>query len=255
MGNKGGSYRRCYPHKLTPAIALDDSFEDIHTETIYIAQDDITPRADANSVYCFYIPELPEELSQHGVILTIFPNERIASWDLENRLLRCLQGLGASMYLDQAGEKGKFLFVGIDSCLHAQCFFDLDLKLYNNKYVAWGSEKRTYNIIEENLVQALKIRNQLEIRLEHERQQHRGSDRTQWINPSGSSSESFSLRALTRVEKTEHGLNSFNKAKIKQRDTRDGYWVYRKFPNKAGVAIEERTVKGQKMFAVQFKRL
>ena len=91
---------------------------------IYIAQDDVTLKAGVTSAYRFYIPELPEEVLQHGIILELFVNEQIASWDPKDRILCCSRGLGASIYIGLRGGPGKILLVGIDSRLSARCNFD-----------------------------------------------------------------------------------------------------------------------------------
>lgn len=124
LRNEGGYYRRCYPHQLISAGNVQDVIGNIRTNNIYIAQDDIAPKAGANSVYRFHVPDLSEELLQRNMILKLFENKKIASWDPRDRILCCSQGLGASIYIGLREGPGKIFLIGIDSRLSARCIFD-----------------------------------------------------------------------------------------------------------------------------------
>ena len=124
LRNKGSYYRRCYPHKLLPASNVQGVISNIRTQNIYIAQDDTAPKAGAKSVYRFYIPDLPEGLLQRNMILKVFENKKIASWDPRDRILCCSRGLGASIYVGLSEGPGKIFLVGIDPRLSARCIFD-----------------------------------------------------------------------------------------------------------------------------------
>ena len=124
LRHKGGYYRRCYPHQLIPTYNVEDVIGNIRTNNIYIAQHDIAPKAGADSVYRFHIPNLPEELLQRNVILKIFENKKIASWDPRDRILCCSRGLGASIYIGLREGPGKTFLIGIDSRLSPRCIFD-----------------------------------------------------------------------------------------------------------------------------------
>ena len=124
LRNEGGYYRRCYPHKLVPASNVQGIISNIRTKNIYIPQDDIAPKAGAKSVYRFYIPDLPEGLLQRNMVLKLFENKKIASWDPRDRILCCSRGLGASIYIGLPEGPGKIFLIGIDSRLSARCIFD-----------------------------------------------------------------------------------------------------------------------------------
>ena len=87
------------------------------TKTRYIAQDSVTPKAEANLVYRFHILDLPEDLRKRGMGVELFVNEKIASWDPNDRILRCSRGLGASIYIGLRQGPGKTLLIGIDPSL------------------------------------------------------------------------------------------------------------------------------------------
>ena len=79
LRNEGGYYRRCAPHQLIASGDVQGVNGNIRTKNIYIAQDDITPKAGANSVYRFHILDLPEDLRERGMMLELLVNEKIAS--------------------------------------------------------------------------------------------------------------------------------------------------------------------------------
>ena len=122
--NEGGYYRRCYPHQLIPTSDTQEVIDNITTKNIYIAQDTMAPKAGAKSVYRFHIPDLPEELLQRNIILELFENKEIASWDPRDRILCCSRGLGASIYIGLREGHGKIFLIGIDSRLSPRCIFD-----------------------------------------------------------------------------------------------------------------------------------
>ena len=124
LWNEGGYYRRCYPHQLIPTVNAQEVIGNITTKNVYIAQDDISPKAGAKSVYRFHIPDLPEELLQRNIILELFENKEIASWDPRDRILCCSRGLGASIYIGLREGPGKTFLIGIDSRLSPRCIFD-----------------------------------------------------------------------------------------------------------------------------------
>ena len=122
--HEGGYYRRCYPHQLIPTGDAQEVIGNITTKNIYIAQDDVSPKAGAKFVYRFHIPDLPEELLQRNLILKLFENKKIASWDPQDRILCCSRGLGASIYIGLREGPGKIFLIGIDSRLSPRCIFD-----------------------------------------------------------------------------------------------------------------------------------
>ena len=124
LRNQGGYYRRCFPHKLTFTGNVQGVIRNSETKVIYIAQDNVTPTAGAALVYCFHIPNLPVDLQKRGMILKLFVNNEIASWDPKDRIIRCSRGLGASIYIGLPQGPSKTLLIGIDTSLSPRCVFD-----------------------------------------------------------------------------------------------------------------------------------
>ena len=125
LRNEGGYYRRCYTDHLVHIVnANKEVIGNITTKNIYIAQDDVSRKAGANSVYRFHIPDLRVELLKRNLILEVCENKEIASWDFQRRILCCSRGLGASIYIGLPEGPGKIFLIGIDSRLSARCIFD-----------------------------------------------------------------------------------------------------------------------------------
>ena len=101
-----------------------DSVGEKTESTIYVTQQENNTRTlKARWRFSFHFAELPEELSQNGLILKVIANPENPSvpWDPEKRRLDMSKGLGAAIYVGAAAGSGKLLLLGIDSNLRTRC--------------------------------------------------------------------------------------------------------------------------------------
>ena len=257
--SEGGYYRRSYPHQLIPTYNVQGVIGKIRTRTLYIAQDNVTPKAEANSVYRFHILDLPEDLRKRGIKMELFVNKEIAFWDPKDRILCCSRGLGASIYIGLPGGPGKVLLIGIDPSLSPRCVFDntpaswyrdvdflpknklqlaQTLLMYRSEEpgIPGAHQKRLDKLMAEvigleewsaieYLKQAVKV------------EASRHWDR--WIPLNRATSALLELGIYTSVEKT-----AFFRTKIEK--------VRNKVNLKIDAILEETVIKGQRMFLVRF---
>lgn len=262
LRNERGYYRRCDPHQLIPIGDIKGVIGNIMTKTIYIAQDDVTPKAGATSVYRFHIPNLPEEVLQHGIVLELFANEQIASWDPSDRILCCSRGLGASIYIGLPGGPSKILLIGIDSRLSARCIFDdapdswyhdFDFLPQNRLQLAQtllmyrsqlpGSSLEVHQrlidkLLADNFEPRFGARNF--VRKFRDKLEKDGSPLwDQWASRCSVTSALLELGIWTSSEKT-----TFFRSNIEK--------VTTKVNLRIGTKLEEKVTKGQRMFLVRF---
>ena len=254
--NEGGYYRRCYPQQLVSPGNVLSVIGNLGTKTIYIAQDDVTPKAGATSAYRFYVPELSEEVLQRGIIMELIVNRQIASWDPKDRVLCCSRGLGASIFIGQHEGPGKVLLIGIDSRLSARCVFDEtpnswfndlklaprnDLQLAQNLLlyrsgdpgVQGRDQKQLKRVLAEGVLPAsgdLVRGLQDKIKMK---------DWDQWVSRCNLTSVLLKLDNGTSSEET-------NFFRLKTRKVRD------KVNPRISTVLEEEVIKGQRMFLVRF---
>ncbi|KAF2488695.1 HET-domain-containing protein [Lophium mytilinum] len=138
----GRSYRRSWLNMLIPTSACFMELSGVFKPTdLYVGE-----RAGAvakERFFQFHFPELPVELSQHGLKLHVVPKPLgwdyvVPSpplwdplWNEETRILRCRRGLVCAIYLArdheykyEHGHAGHVLLIGIDKQLRPRCNFD-----------------------------------------------------------------------------------------------------------------------------------
>ena len=255
LRNEGGYYRRYAPHQLIASGDVQGVNGNIRTKNIYIAQDDITPKAGANSVYRFHILDLPEDLRERGMMMELFVNEKIASWDPKDRILCCSRGLGASIYIGLRQGPGRTLLIGIDPSLSPRCVFDDTRAAFSHNFNAdlqltqtlllYRSEdpgtpgahqkrldKLLAEVVEPAEWSALEYLKQ-EVKVEASR------DWDRWLSSNRATSALLVLGIYTSVEKT-----AFFRTKVE------------KVRNKVNLTIDatvgETVTKGQRMFLARF---
>ena len=261
LRNEGGYYRRYYPDQLIPTGNVQGAIGNIEIKNIYIAQDDIAPKAGAKSVYHFYIPDLPEGLLQRNIIFKLFENNKIASWDPRDRILCCSRGLGASVYIGLPEGPGKIFLIGIDSRLSTRCIFDdtpdswyyyFDLVPKNRLRLAhtlllyrsdFPGNPRVHQKLLDKLLADTKIPVS-EVRDSIARFQERikkdGSpDWDQWASRCSETSALLELGIWTSSKKT-----TFFRSKTEK--------VTTKVNLRISTTLEEKVIKGQRMFQVCF---
>lgn len=267
LRNEGGYYRRCYPHQLIPTGNVQGvigNIGNIRTKTKYIAQDDVTPKAGANSVYRFHIPDLPEDLRKRGMILELFVNKEMASWDPNDRILGCSRGLGASIYIGLQQGPGKSLLIGIDPSLSPRCVFDdtpaswfhnLDVVPKNGLQLTQtlleyrsedpripGPLQKRFNKL---LAEAVGPEEQSAIEyLKQAIKVEASRDWDQWLSSNRATSALLELGIYTSVEKT-----AFFRTKIFNPKNEK---VRNKVNLKIAATLEETVIKGQRMFLARF---
>lgn len=259
LRNEGGYYRRCYPHQLIPTGNVQGVIGNIRTKTIYIAQDDVTPKAGPTSVYRFCIPDLPEEVLQRGMILELFVNKEIASWDPRDRILCCSRGLGASIYIGLRGGPGKIWLIGIDSRLSARCVFDdtpdswfHDFNIIPNNKLQFAQILLLYRssvlrtpgdhqkLFDKLLADGVGPHDRSAIKyLRHAIKFEALRDWDRWLFSNPATSALLELGIWISVEKT-----AFFRTKIEN--------VFNKVNLKIGATLEEIVIKGQRMFLARF---
>ncbi len=271
LRNEGGYYRRCYPHQLTPTGNVQGVIGKIRENPIYIAQDDVTPTAGATSIYRFHIPNLPEDLQKRGMILKIFVNNEIASWDLEDRILRCSRGLGASVYIGLPQGPSKTLLIGIDPSLSPRCVFDdtpasvfhnLDVVPQNGLQLTQtlleyrsqdpgtpGPHQKRYNNLSAQFIgpdeqDAIAYLKQA-IKVEETR------DWDQWLSSKRATSALLELGIYTSDEKTGIFQTKIEKVMNKVNLKSDAK-VRNKVNLKINATLGETVIKGQRMFLARF---
>ncbi|KAL8970159.1 MAG: hypothetical protein Q9183_001655 [Haloplaca sp. 2 TL-2023] len=119
-----GLFRRCLSHRLSPAIDIAGSVGDRYEEAIYVAQqDNIARTTRVTWRFGFLFAELPQEISQDGVILKVIANPKnpSVSWDSGKMRLDISEGLGAAIYLGRAAGPGKLLLIGVSNDLRTRC--------------------------------------------------------------------------------------------------------------------------------------
>ena len=271
LRNQGGYYRRCFPHQLTPTGDVQGVIRNSKTKVIYIAQDDVTPMAGATSVYCFHIPNLPVDLQERGMILRLFVNNEIASWDPKDRILRCSRGLGASIYIGLPQGPSKTLLIGIDPSLSPRCVFDdTHPSVFHNWHVVPKSGLQlTQTLLEYRSVDPgtpgphQKRLNKLlagfvgpdeqdaiacskqAIKVEETR------DWDKWISSDRATSALLELGIYTSVEKTGFFQTKIEKVRNKVNlkiDTK----VVNRVKLKVDATLGETVIKGQRMFLARF---
>ena len=257
LRNEGGYYRRCHPHRLTPTVNAKEVIGNITTKDIYIAQDDVSPKAGAKSVYRFHIPDLPEELLQRNIIMELFENKEIASWDPMDRILCCSRGLGASIYIGLREGPGKIFLIGIDSRLSARCIFDdvpdswyyqfnlvpkqrlqlaHTLLLYRSGFPGspGAHQKLIDKLVAEQRGQGIRV---IIPELQHMIKKDPLPDWDQWASRCNVTSTLLELGICTLSKKTTFFQSKTEKVKTKAR---------------ISTALEEKVIKGQRMFQVRF---
>ncbi|KAK0509804.1 hypothetical protein JMJ35_008198 [Cladonia borealis] len=237
--SEGGYYRRCYPHQLIPTYNVQGVISKIRTRTIYIAQDNVTPKAGANSVYRFHILDLPEDLRKRGMMLELFVNEEIASWDPKDRILCCSRGLGASIYIGLPGGPGKILLIGIDPSLSPRCVFDdRTLLVYPSEEPGTPAahQKRLDKLMAE--VTGLEERSAIG-NLKQAVKAEASWDWDRWVSSNRATSALLELTIYTSVENT-----AFFRKKIEK--------IRNKVNLKIDAILEETVIKGQRMFLARF---
>ena len=272
LRSERGYYRRCYPHQLTPTGNVQGIIGKIRKNPIYIAQDDVTPMTGAISVYRFHIPNLPEDLQKRGMILRLFVNNEIASWDLEDRILRCSRGLGASIYIGLPQGPSKTLLIGIDPSLSPRCVFDdTPASVFQNFHVVPKNglqltqtlleyrsqdprtpgphQKRYNNLSAENLgpeseQSAIAYLKQA-IKVEETR------DWDQWLFSKRATPALLELGIYTSVEKTSFFQTKIGKVMNKVSMETDAK-VRNKVNLKINATLGETAIKGQRMFLARF---
>ena len=256
--SEGGYYRRCYPHHLIPTYNVQGVISKIRTKSIYIPQDNVTPKAGANSVYRFHILDLPEDLRKRGMLLELFVNEEIASWDPKDRILCCSRGLGASMYIGLRQGPGKILLIGIDPSLSPQSVFDdthaswnklnvqpqNGLQLTQKQLLDRSEDPGTRGAHQKRLDKLLAEVTGPEERgaIEYFKYIIKGEasrDWDRWVSSNRTTSALLELGIYTSVEKT-----SFFRTKIEK--------VRNKVNLKIDATLGDTVIKGQRMFLARF---
>ena len=125
----GGSFRRCYSHRLEPAIDVKGKIGKSDHRVVYIAQQEFTQRLKAQWRFSFHITELPEDISNEGAIMRVFPNfwNLSVCWAQKEKRLELSSGLGAAIYIGGDDGHGKIFLIGIDSDFRIRCVLKRDL--------------------------------------------------------------------------------------------------------------------------------
>ena len=246
--NSSGLYRRCYPNRLIPAVNIQNAIDKLQNRSIYITQNSDNRRRKVISPHCFYIPELSEELLQHGLTLNVFVAQKNTYWNPDVRLLHCSRGMGALIFVGLAGRKGRVLLVGVNSYLHARSIFDhLELELNDVEqhaqalllYQLYGP--RGLEALENIEAPARRILDVLETEywrdtpLEGKRDSRVYQGTSQWGGET-------STALLTIGERTRSEIHQSN-----------AYEVSEKVNLKISANIEEDIIGGQKMFVVHIR--